>query len=144
MAWPANANNISTANVDSGTDNPASARADIKAAFDEITNIINGRAEASGVASLDSNSKIPSAQLPDEINSSASTNLTIDPATGIVLIEDIIQLNPITRSAAYAISSLADGMMAMLSDGDSTVTKPAYYAGGVWRYFDDNSEVPSS
>lgn len=143
MAW-ATVGNVTTNNLDSANDSPAEARLEIYNAFLELQNVINGRAAVNGVASLDSNTKIPSAQLPDEINSSASTNLTIDPATGIVLIEDIIQLNPITRSAAYAISSLADGMMAMLSDGDSTVTKPAYYAGGVWRYFDDNSEVPSS
>ena len=58
MAWPANANNISTTNLSAGTSNPASARADLKAALDEITNLINGRNEASGVAGLDASSKI--------------------------------------------------------------------------------------
>tara|TARA_R100001463_G_scaffold24397_1_gene58133 strand:+ start:750 stop:1181 length:432 start_codon:yes stop_codon:yes gene_type:complete len=143
MAW-ATVGNVTVTNLDSANDSPAEARVEIHNALLELQNVINGRAAVNGVASLDSNTKIPAAQLPDEINSSSSTNLTIDPATGILVIEDIVRLNPITRSAAYAVSSLVDGMIAMLSDGDSTITKPAYYSGGVWRYFDDNTEVPSS
>jgi len=144
MAWPANANNISTTNLDSGSDNPATARADIKAAFDEITNIINGRAQASGVASLDSGTKIPNAQLPDTIISSSSTDLTLTPNTGTVNINSVLQMNPQTRAQLYARGDLADGMIAMASDGDSTIDTPVFYAGAVWRYFSDNSEVPSS
>lgn len=143
MAW-ATVGNVTTTHLDSALDSPAEARVELYNALLELQNVINGRAAANGVASLDSSTKIPSAQMPNEINSSASTDLTLDPATGIVTVEDIVKLNPITRSAAYAVSGLADGMMAMLSDGDSTVTKPAYYSGGVWRYFDDNTEVPSS
>lgn len=142
MAWATLAN-VTTTNFNTNSA-PAEARAELKSALEELQNVINGRGAVNGVASLDANTKIPSAQMPDEINSSTSTDLTLDPATGVVVIEDIIKLNPITRSAAYAVSNKVDGMMAMMSDGDSTVTKPAYYSGGVWRYFDDNSEVPSS
>ncbi len=144
MAWPTNDSNINTGNVDAGTDNPASARADIKAAFDELKNVINGRNEASGVAGLDASSKISNTQLPDTIVSSASTDLTLTPTTGTVNINSVLQMNPQSRSALYARSDLADGMIAMASDGDSTVDTPVYYAGGVWRYFSDNSEVSSS
>ena len=144
MAWPANANNIVTTNLDAGTDNPATARADLKAALDEITNLINGRNQASGVAGLDASSKITNTQLPDTIISSSSTDLTLTPNTGCVNINSVIQLNPQTRSALYARSDLADGMIAIASDGDSTIDTPVYYAGGVFRYFSDNSEVPSS
>jgi hypothetical protein len=143
MAW-ANVSNVTTNNLDSALDSPAEARVEIYNALLELQNVINGRGAVDGVASLDSNTKIPSAQMPDEINSSASTDLTLDPTTGVVVIEDIVKLTPITRSAAYAVTAPQDGMIAMMSDGDSTVTKPAYYAGGVWRYFDDNSEVPST
>lgn len=143
MAW-ATVGNVTTTHLDSADDSPAEARVELYNALLELQNVINGRGAVNGVASLDANTKVPSAQMPDEINSSGSTDLTLDPATGIVAVEDIIKLNPITRTSAYAVSNLADGMMAMMSDGDSTVTKPAYYSGGVWRYFDDNTEVPSS
>jgi len=143
MAWPTNANNISTANLDSGTDNPASARADLKAALDEITNIINGRNQASGVAGLNASSKITNTQLPDTLISSSSTDLTLTPNTGRLNINSVIKLNPQTRAQLYARGDLQDGMIAMASDGDSTVDTPVYYAGGVWRYFSDNTAVAS-
>jgi hypothetical protein len=144
MAWPTDDTNIVTTNLDAGSDNPASARPNLKAALDEITNIINGRNQASGVAGLDASSKITNTQLPDTIISSSSTDLTLTPNTGTVNINSVIQMNPQSRSALYARSDLADGMIAMASDGDSTVDTPVYYAGGVFRYFSDNSEVPSS
>lgn len=144
MAWPANDGNISTGNLDAGTDSPAAARADIKTALDELANVINGRNQASGVAGLDASSKISNTQLPDTIVSSSSTDLTLDPATGRVVIEDVMKINPQTRADLYARSDLEDGMIAIASNGDSTVDTPVYYAGGVWRYFSDNSEVPST
>ncbi len=144
MAWPTNDSNIDTSNLDAGTANPASARPNLKTALDEIKNIINGRNEASGVAGIDASSKISNAQLPDTIISSSSTDLTLTPNTGTVNINSVLQMNPQSRSALYARSDLADGMIAMASDGDSTVDTPVYYAGGVWRYFSDNSEVSSS
>lgn len=63
MGW-GTAGNVITTNVDAGSDSPASARANIKAAFDELIAVINGRGAASGVASLDSGSLIPIAQVP--------------------------------------------------------------------------------
>jgi hypothetical protein len=143
MAW-ATVGNVTTTNLDSALDSPAEARVELYNALLELQNVINGRGAVDGVASLDGDTRIPSAQMPNEINSASGTDLTLDPATGVVVIEDIVKLNPISRSAAYAVAAPQDGMIAMMSDGDSTVTKPAYYAGGVWRYFDDNSEVPST
>lgn len=93
---------------------------------------------------MDASSKISNTQLPDTIVSSSSTDLTLDPATGRVVIEDVMKINPQTRADLYARSDLEDGMIAIASNGDSTVDTPVYYAGGVWRYFSDNSEVPST
>jgi hypothetical protein len=144
MAWPANSSNIDTTNLDSSADSPAAARANLKTALDELANVIDGRNQASGVAGLDASSKITNTQLPDTIISSAATALTITPNTGLININSVIKLNPQTRADLYARTDLAEGMIAMASDGDSTVDTPVYYAGGVWRYFSDNSEVSSS
>jgi len=143
MGW-GTAGNIATGNVDSGSDNPATARADIKAAMDEITAVINGRNAADGVAGFNSSSKITNTQLPDTIISSSSTALTITPNTGLVNINSVMKINPQTRAQLYARSDLADGLVGMASDGDSTIDTPVFYAGGIWRYFSDNTEVPSS
>ena len=144
MAWPTNSSNIDTSNLDAGTDNPAAARPNLKTALDELASVIDGRNEASGVAGLDASSKITNTQLPDTIISSSSTALTITPNTGLVNINSVMKLNPQTRADLYARSDLAEGMIAIASDGDSTVDTPVYYAGDVWRYFSDNSEVPST
>jgi hypothetical protein len=144
MTWPTNSGNIDTSNLDSGTDNPAAARPNLKTALDELANVIDGRNQASGVAGLDASSKITNTQLPDTIISSASTDLTLDPNTGRVVIQDVMKITPTTRADLYARTDLEDGMVAMASDGDSTIDTPVYYAGGVWRYFSDNSEVSSS
>lgn len=62
MTWPAGS--IPTTNLDAGTDSPGSARADLKTAVDQLNAAIAARGAASGVASLDSSTKIPIAQLP--------------------------------------------------------------------------------
>ena len=145
MAWPANTTNIVTTNMDDSTDSPAAARADIKAALAEISNIINGRNQASGVAGIDASSKITNTQLPDTIISSSSTDLTLTPTTGTVNINSVLQMNLQTRVQLYARSDLADGMIGFCTTGDSTdMDAPVYYAGGIWRRFSDNSELPTS
>jgi hypothetical protein len=52
MGW-ATVGNVVTTNLDNATDSPASARADIKAALDELKNVINGKDTTNGVAGLD-------------------------------------------------------------------------------------------
>lgn len=145
MTFPANANNIVTTNLDAASDDPSQARANLKSALDEITNIINARGQASGIASLDSNTLIPAAQIPNELNSSSGENLTLDPATGIVVIEDVLKLNPKTKSQLNAFSGLADGMMAFCSDeavdSAGATGMPCYYRDGFWRRFSDNAII---
>lgn len=142
MTWPTNDGLVVTTNLDSASDSPAAARADLKTALDELKNVINGRNQASGVAGLDASSKITASQLPN-ILISTTGELALAPNNGVVSITNYLELTPVTRAAAYAFGSLTDGMIAMLSDGDSTVAKPAYYAGAVWRYF-DGSQVPNA
>ena len=142
MTW-GNAGNVSTTNLDSGTDSPAAARADIKAAFDELTAVINGRGASSGVAPLDASSKITAAYLPDEINSSSGQDLVIDPATSVVTIENIVKLTPQTTAQLNAVAAPQEGMIAFCSDaGDSAgVGIPVYYTGGQWKSILDGANI---
>ncbi len=118
MGW-ANASNVVTTNLDAGTDSPAAARPDIKTAFDELKNVINGRNTASGVAGLDAGTKILATQIPDEINSSSGNPLTLDPATGKVKLEEILNLKPQTVAQLNARTDIAQGDVAFCSNGDS-------------------------
>lgn len=63
MTWPATPG-FGTGDMDAGTDSPASARDDLKAMADDLTNVINGRNQASGVCPLDSNGRAPLANIP--------------------------------------------------------------------------------
>lgn len=142
MTW-GNASNIITTNLDSGTDSPAAARSDLKAALDELTAVINGRGSASGVAPLNASSKVAATYLPDELNSTSGQNLTLDPASNIVKIENIIHLQPQTTAELNAQTGLAEGMLAFCSDaGDSAgVGIPVYYTGGQWKSMIDGSNI---
>jgi len=135
MAW-GNPANIITTNLDDATDSPASARVNLKAALDELSAVINGRNTADGVAGLNASSKISATQLPDEINSTAATDLTIDPATGKVKLEEILNLKPQTTAQLNARTDQASGDVAFCSDGgdDSAgVGCLAVYDGTDWR-----------
>jgi hypothetical protein len=61
MAWPSST--IGLTNLDAGSDRPSLARADIYSAVEALNNIIQARAEASGVAPLDASGYVPSANL---------------------------------------------------------------------------------
>ncbi|QDP62471.1 MAG: hypothetical protein Unbinned3585contig1000_39 [Prokaryotic dsDNA virus sp.] len=135
MAW-ATASNVVTTNLDAGTDTPAAARPNLKAALDELIIVINGRAQASGVAPLNSSTKIDATYLPDELNTSSSTDLTLDPATGKVKIEEILNLAPQTKTQLNARTDKASGDVAYCSDGgeDSAgVGCVAVFDGTDWR-----------
>lgn len=64
MSWGDSANIITT-NMDAGTDSPAAARGNLKVLADEVIKICDSRGEADGVAALDSDGKIPQAQVPN-------------------------------------------------------------------------------
>jgi len=118
MAWGTSSNVITT-NLDSGTDSPAAARADIKSAFDELKAVIDGRNTANGVAGLDASQKITISQIPDEINSSSGVNLVLDPNTGKVKLEEILNLAPQTVSQLNARADIQQGDIAFCSNGDA-------------------------
>lgn len=62
MAWPTGS--VSTTHLDQGSDSPAQARSDLKVLVDKVNDMIPARGAADGVASLDSATKVPLAQLP--------------------------------------------------------------------------------
>lgn len=132
MAWGTSANVITT-NLDSGTDSPSAARANIKAALDELTAVIDGRNSANGVAGLDASQKITASQIPDELNSSTSINLTLDPSTGKVKLEEILNLAPQTVSQLNARTDQASGDVAYCTDGNSSQPCIAVYNGTDWK-----------
>ena len=131
MAW-ITTGNISTANLDADTDSPLSARPDLKAALDELIVAGNARGQADGVASLDSSTLVPNTQLPNTLISSGSNNLTLDPGSGKVAIQDVLNLNPRTVTQLNALTS-AEGDIAYCSNGNAGSKTIAVYDGSNWK-----------
>ncbi len=119
MGW-GNSTNVTTDNLNSATDDPSQARVELYNALIELAAVINGRNTANGVAGLDSGGKVPNTLLPNTLISSVTANLTLQPDTTRVSIEDIINLNPKTVSELEALSASA-GDVAYCSDGDAGV-----------------------
>lgn len=130
MAWPSST--VNTTNLDSASDKPADARADLLAAVQAINNIINGRAQVSGVASLDSSGHIPDEQIPDTISSDTGNDITLTPDSQRVSIFYVAQLQPRTVTQLTALSS-STGDIAYCSNGDSGNPCLAVYNGTNWR-----------
>lgn len=119
MGWGI-ASNVTTNHLNSATDDPSQARVELYNALTELEAVINGRNTANGVAGLDSSTLIPAALLPDTLTSSTGTDLTLDPDSERVNIEDVLNLNPNTVSELEAFSAEA-GDIAYCSDGDTGV-----------------------
>jgi hypothetical protein len=131
MSW-GDSGNVVTTNLDSDADDPSLARADLKEALDELVAVIDGRGAASGVASLGTDTKVPNTQLPDELISSSTQNLILNPDTDRVAIENIINLNPQTVAELTALSAV-EGDVAYCSNGDSGSKCIAIYNGTDWK-----------
>lgn len=117
MTW-GTIGNVVTTHLASDTDDPSLARVTIYDAIVELQAVINGRAAASGVAPLNASSKVDAAYLPDTITSSTSTDLTLAPDTGRVVIQDILALQPKSTVELEALTGNA-GDIAYCSDGDA-------------------------
>jgi len=146
MAW-GNSANIITTNLDAGTDDPSQARADLKAALDELASVINGRASASGVAPLNASTLIDAQYLPDEITSSTGANLILAADSGRTRIENIISLEPRTTAQLEALDTAGDaieGDIAYCSDGDAGSKCLAVFDGADWLRISLGSAIASS
>ena len=144
MAW-ANVSNVLTANVDSAADNPADAREDIRKAFVELQAVINGRGAVNGVASLNSSTQIPAAQIPTTLVSTTG-DITLQPNTARTSFEDVINLQPVDYASLPAAPTKGD--VAYLTTDGAAASKEqlVFYNGSGWKYVADptGSDVAAS
>jgi hypothetical protein len=129
MAFPTGTT-ISTANLDSATDSPASARTDLLALANAVNDIIGSENTASGVLVLTGSGKLPSSTIPTQITLSTGVQV-INPVSGVVNIRDILRLQPNTVADLEALTSEA-GDVAYCSDGDDGAECLAFYNGTDW------------
>lgn len=126
---------ISTANVDSATDDPSLARSDIYDSFVALNAIIASANTAQGVLVLDGSGKIAGTYLPAAW-STTSGSITISPNNGIVNIQKVLRLSQIVTAdlgTAQGTTSPSAGDLCYLTDGDAGNPCLAVYNGTNWR-----------
>jgi hypothetical protein len=131
MAFPTT--QISTANLDSGADDPSLAREDLLDAVQKVNTIISEGGAANGVALLSSGGKLSGTQMPTQIT--ATGVQVLNPTSGVVNIQNILRLSGRTTAELNALTSQA-GDVAFCTDGgdDSAgVGCIAVYDGNDWR-----------
>jgi hypothetical protein len=122
---------IENSNLDSGTDSPANARADLLSLVNTFNQMIASENGNNGVCVLDNSGKLQVAQLPTTINTSV---LSLQPTTGVVQIVDCIRL-PRKTVADLAIDfpSPQAGDIVNLSNGNAGAACLAIYNGSAWK-----------
>jgi len=135
---------IATTNVDAAGDSPASARAEIKSAFDQLNSITASYDDASGIAALDASGLIVNTKLPNTLISSSGNNLTLDPHTSMVKIQNFFNLVPVAYGSLPA-SEAAGDVAFLTNDGAGAAkNKLIYSTGSGWKYVFDDSTVAAS
>jgi hypothetical protein len=134
MTFPSST--ISTDNLDSGTDSPALARADIYNAIVALNAIISEANAADGVALLDSSGLYDPTKLPSVF--SPTGYLTLSPSASVVNIQDILRLTALPAADITATDAVR-GDIAFSSDADSGDAAICFYDGANWRYLGLNS-----
>jgi hypothetical protein len=122
---------IENSNLDSGTDSPANARADLLSLVNAFNQVIASENGNNGVCVLDNSGKLQVAQLPTTINTSV---LSLQPNNGVVQIVDCIRLPRKTvADLATDFPSPQAGDIVNLSNGDGGDPCLAVYDGTNWK-----------
>lgn len=121
---------INTSNLDSATDDPSLARADLLSAVQALNSIIDGANGSGGVALLNSSGKISSGQMPNTIASTGT--LTLAPTTDIVNMATVLRMPVTTVSAANSLVGMQPGDIAVVSNGDAGSLCLAVHNGANW------------
>jgi type IV secretory pathway VirJ component len=126
---------ISTANVDSPSDDPSLARADIYDSFVALNAIISSANAALGVLILDGSGKITASRLPATYSTTAG-NIQLSPASGITNINRVLRLaQTFTTDLGTVTGTTAPsaGDLVYLVDGDAGQPCVGCYDGTAWR-----------
>jgi hypothetical protein len=130
MAFPTTT--TSTDNVDSSTDDPSLARADLLSAVQHLNTIITEKNTADGVCVLDGSGLVPSTQLPATYSTSGTT--VFSPGTGIVNIQDRLRLTPLNNAAIVALLDPQLGDIVIASNISANAGPGVvFYSGTDWR-----------
>ena len=135
MSFPASSTQVNTTHLDSGTDDPSLARADLYQTVTLLNEIIAGQNAGSGVAVLDGNGQLPSNRLPQTIGWTGGGYQYIAPASQIVEIQNILRLSPLLKVQVQAINTatLTSGCIAYCSNISTGTAGLVVWDGSAWK-----------
>jgi hypothetical protein len=117
------------------------ARNSILIAVEAISEVIEARAQADGVASLDVTGQIPVTQLPPIHKSFGTLHLTLEAASGKVIVKDFLHLTPFTTSELNQKINSTIGDLAISTDGDLGTPSISIFDGSNWKSFVTTTSV---
>ena len=125
---------VNTTNLDSATDDPSLARADLLDAVQKLNTIIDEGGDPNGVAILNGSGYIPTAQIPPTL-STTSADITLAPSTGVVNIQNILRMSQFPTATILAFTGNVSGDMVMCSNVGNIAANPGvvFYNGSAWR-----------
>jgi hypothetical protein len=130
MTFPTTA--IPTTNLDSSTDDPSQARANLLTAVQYINTIIAEKNTANGVVVCQGDGTISATLMPTTL--APTGQLTLAPSNTIVKVEDILRLQGIPSSVLKNLTDVAAGDIALATDADSGNPAICFYTGTEWKY----------
>ena len=139
MTW-GNSGNIVTSALDAASDNPSTARAHLKDALDELTNVINGLDTTGGAAKIDGTS----GKIIANTGVQSSGDLNLSPTSNKVAITNIVNLNPQTVAELNAIGTKVLGDVAFCSNGAAGADCLAFWDGSNWKRCDTLATISAS
>ena len=124
--------NVSIANLDSETDDPSLARADLLDAVNKLNLIMAEGGAATGVALLDNSAQMPISTIPTTIS---TATLTLAPGDGVVNIQNVLRLNALPTATILNFTGNVAGDIMLCSNVGNVAnsTGLAIYNGTVWR-----------
>lgn len=122
---------ISTANLDSASDSPASARSDLLQTVQTLNTIVAEANSAGGVALLDGSGLYSATKMPTSIT--ASGVQVINPTGSVVNVRDFLRITVQSTADIKLFATPAQGDIAYSSDGDAGSSCLCVYDGAEWR-----------
>ena len=122
---------VSTTNLDAGTGNPATARADLYNLATWFNALVASKNSADGVAVLNGLAQIESSQLPSAFT---PTTLSLAPANGFVKIENVLRLQIVPKADLLILANTSIGDVALAADDlTGANAKLVMYDGTNWK-----------
>jgi hypothetical protein len=130
MTFPTTA--IPTTNLNSSSDDPSQARADLLQAVESLNTIIDEAGQAYGVALLSANGKLTAGQIPESITTTGQFTLTA--GDNVISLQSLLRLQRVPATVLAGFTNMIAGDIVLGTDVAAGNLALCIYDGTRWRY----------